>query len=203
MFKQSLTENQQRLRQFQWVETTVITMDGEEKSIVQKLCLYQPDGTIQKQEIHPSAERQPGDGPKGKAAKKREALIDYMQQAVALLHQYVPPDPQRIDAAKAAGDMALKPAGGGSFLLELPNVVKPGDSLSFFIDAASNGIQKLNVRSYLASKKDPVGLDVTFAMGEGGINYAATITLVAPAKRMQVTVQNANYQPAGPASGSK
>jgi hypothetical protein len=199
-FQQSLAENQQRLRQFQWVETTVITIDGEEQSIVQKLCVYQPDGTIRKQEIHPSPQDQTPGGLTGKiSAKKKEAIIDYMQQAVALLHQYVPPDAQRL----RAGDITLKPAGGGSFLLQLPNVVKPGDSLSFFIDSASNAIQKLNVKSYLVAKKDPVGLDVTFAMGEGGINYAATIILVAPAKRMQVTVQNANYQPAGSALGSK
>ena len=34
-----------------------------------------------------------------------------MKQAVALVHSYVPPDPQRIQAAKAAGNLAMSPTG--------------------------------------------------------------------------------------------
>ena len=40
--KQSLAENQKRLQQYQWVETTIVSLKGEEKSRVQKLCSYGP-----------------------------------------------------------------------------------------------------------------------------------------------------------------
>ena len=42
--KQSLAANQQLQKQYKWVETTVISMKGEEKSRVQKQCFYGPDG---------------------------------------------------------------------------------------------------------------------------------------------------------------
>jgi hypothetical protein len=202
--KQSLAENQQLLRQLQWVETTVVTMKGEEKSIVQKLCFYGPDGTVQKQEINASPQQQTPGGLKAKVISKKKAEIDeYMRQAVALVHQYIPPDPMKIQAAKAVGNPSARPAGSGSIQLAFSDFVKPGDALTFNLDAANNAIQKLNVKSYLDSKKDSVGLDVTFAMGNDGMNYPANIILVAPAKQIEVIVQNSNYKPAGSASRSR
>ncbi len=48
---QSLAANQKQLRQYRWVETTVISMKGEEKSRIQKQGFYGPDGKIQKQQL--------------------------------------------------------------------------------------------------------------------------------------------------------
>ena len=49
-FMQALTENQKQLRQYQWVETIVISMNGEQKSQTQKQCFYGPAGKVQKQQ---------------------------------------------------------------------------------------------------------------------------------------------------------
>ena len=49
--KQSLAANQKQLKQYKWVETTVISMKGEEKSRIQKQCFYGPDGKVQKQQL--------------------------------------------------------------------------------------------------------------------------------------------------------
>ena len=46
--KQSLAENQARLRQYEWVETTAVSLKGEEKSRTQKRCYYGADGKVQK-----------------------------------------------------------------------------------------------------------------------------------------------------------
>ena len=113
--KQSLAANQKQLRQYTWVETTVVSMKGEEKSRVQKQCFYGPDGKIQKQQLSapPPQEPAPG-GLKGKAiAKKKEEITATMSQAVALVQSYVPPDSQRIQATKAAGNLAINPIGRG------------------------------------------------------------------------------------------
>jgi hypothetical protein len=55
---QSLAANQKQLRQYTWVETTVVSMKGEEKSRVQKQCSYGRDGKVQKQQL--SARRRCG-----------------------------------------------------------------------------------------------------------------------------------------------
>ena len=70
---QSIAANQKQLRQYTWVETTVVSMKGEEKSRVQKQCFYGPDGKIQKQQLSapPPQEPAPG-GLKGKAIAKKE-----------------------------------------------------------------------------------------------------------------------------------
>jgi hypothetical protein len=199
--KKSVAENQQRLRQYKWVETTIVSMKGEEKSRVQKLCFYGPDGKVQKQQLStPPAQQAPG-GLKGKVvAQKKEEMTEYMKQAVALVHQYVPPDSQRIQAVVSAGKMALNPIGPNAVRLNFSDYLKSGDSFSLTLDTGSNSIQTVNVKSYLESPKDGVGLDVTFAKLADGISYPASTVLSAPAKQLQVKLLNSNYQRAAGAS---
>ena len=90
-FRQALAQNQKRLGQYQWIETTIVSVKGDEKSRVQKQCFYGPDGKVQKQQISAAAEQQSPGGLKGKIAEQKKGEItDYMQQAVALawlIHQ--------------------------------------------------------------------------------------------------------------------
>src|SRR5688572_18570697 len=46
--KQSLQESQGRIRQYEWIETTVISLKGEEKARTQKRCYYGADGKLEK-----------------------------------------------------------------------------------------------------------------------------------------------------------
>ena len=198
--KQSLAENQKRLHQYKWIETTAINMKGEEKSRVQKMCFYGSDGKVQKQQLTaPPPPQQGKRGLKGKiAAEKKGEITEYMQQAAALVHQYVPPDPQRIQAVAAAGGVSVSPAGPGAARLEFRDYLKPGDNLSINLNTASNSIQAMNVKSYLKSQQDPVALNVTFGQLDTGVSHPAKIVLDAPAKQIQVVVENSNYEPLAP-----
>jgi hypothetical protein len=42
--KQSMQESQTKLRQYEWTETTIISLKGEEKNRTQKRCYYGADG---------------------------------------------------------------------------------------------------------------------------------------------------------------
>jgi len=198
--KQSLAANQKLQREYKWVETTVISMKGEEKSRIQKQCFYGPDGKVQKQQLSaPPPQSAPG-GVKGKAiAKKKEEITATMNQAVALIHSYVPPEPQRIQAAKAAGNLAIVPTGPNSTRLDLRNYVKAGDSFSIGLDTAGNALQTVSVKSYLDSKENAVALDVTFAKLRGGLSYPASVALNVPKQQMLVMIQNSNYEKVTPA----
>src|SRR5215471_5343109 len=46
--KQSVAENQQKLHQYQWTETTQLTLKGSAKPPKESMCKYGPDGTVQK-----------------------------------------------------------------------------------------------------------------------------------------------------------
>ncbi len=194
-FKQELAQNKKRLAQYEWTETTIISMKGEEKSRVQKHCYYGPDGKIQKQQISAPAQQKSPGGLKGKAAaKKKGEITEYMQQAAALIHSYVPPEADRVQAARDSGKLSFVPMGQGSVRLDFHDFMKPGDSMAFTIDKQKYAIQNINVKSYLDDKEDAVTLDVGFAALNDGTSYVSKAVVNAPAKKIQVVVQNSNYQ---------
>src|SRR5271169_3064672 len=49
--KQTVAANKQRLQQYQWIETTQLTLDGDAKPSTQNLCQYGPGGQVQKTPI--------------------------------------------------------------------------------------------------------------------------------------------------------
>jgi hypothetical protein len=203
--KQSLAANAKLQQQYRWVETTVMSMKGEEKSRIQKQCFYGPDGKVQKQQLTapPPEEPAPG-GVKGKiVAKKKAEISAVMKQAVALVQSYVPPDPQRIQATKAAGNLAMSPTGPDSVRLDLKNYVKSGDSFSLGLDTAGYALQTVSVKSYLESEKDAVTLEVTFARLRDGLSYPGNIVLNVPGQKIQVVVQNSGYQRVMPAPAAQ
>jgi hypothetical protein len=46
--KQSMAESQQLLRQYEWIETTAISVKGEEKSRQQNRCYYGAIGKVRR-----------------------------------------------------------------------------------------------------------------------------------------------------------
>lgn len=207
--KQSIAQNQTALKSYSWTETTQISLKGEVKKQEQKQCQYGPDGKVQKTAIpgtEPASEpqQQSGRGRRGGALKKEivekkvDEMKDYMQQVAALVHQYVPPDPQKIQAAQAAGNVAAQPAAEGLSNLTIKNYVKEGDSLALGFDSAAKKIRSYDVNTYLDNPKDnPVKLDVSFASLPDGTNYAQQTVLDAPGKKIQVKITNSGYKKAG------
>jgi hypothetical protein len=207
--KQSLAKNQAALKQYTWTETTQISLKGEVKKEQQKLCQYGPDGKVQKTDIGPAAPSQPqqqengGRGRRGGALKK--AIIqkkvgetkDYMERVTALVHEYVPPDPEKIQAAAAAGNISVTPTPSIS-AITIKNYLKSGDSIALGFDGAAKKIVSYDVDSYLDKPKDDaVQLAVKFASLPDGTNYAQQTVLNAPGKKIQVTTTNSGYKKAG------
>ena len=129
--KQSLAQNQAALKTYSWTETTQISLKGEVKKQEQKQCQYGPDGKVQKTPVpgsEPASEPQQqsagGRGRRGGVVKKEIVekkvgeMKDYMQLVAALVQQYVPPDPQKIQAAQAAGSVAINPGEQGAGYFE-------------------------------------------------------------------------------------
>ncbi len=193
--KQSLARDQQNIRQYEWIETTVISLKGEEKSQMQKQCYYGAEGALQKVEVSQSPQ-QTKRGVRGHIiAKKKEELTDYMKQAVALLKSYVPPDPARIQAEKDAGKVSVNlPGAGKGAIVSFRDYAKPGDVLSVEVDPDSNRVTGLSVATYLDDPKDAVTLDVSFSALQDETGYPATEVLVAKAKNLTVNVTNSGYR---------
>ena len=137
--KASLAASKALLKQYQWVETTVVTLKGEEKSRKQQNCYYGVDGNVQKILLTPPPAEKKQRGLRGRiAAEKKEEMADYMKEAVGMVKQYIPPDPMRIQMAKDAGKVSVTPLGSDRVRLTFTDFLKPGDSLVLTLDLASN-----------------------------------------------------------------
>ncbi len=197
--KQSLQESQARLRQYEWIETTVISLKGEEKARKQNRCYYGAEGTLQKIPIGDEPE-QGGRGGRRKqkiVAKKKEEAQDYMERAANLIHMYVPPAAAQIQAARDAGRIALRPLGPGRARLEINDYLQPRDLLTIDVDTSQNRVLGLSVTTYLGTPDDPVSLDVRMGALGDGTSYTAHTTLDAKAKNIRVVTENTGYRPMG------
>jgi hypothetical protein len=210
--KESLAKNQAALKQYTWTETKEIMMKGEVKKQEQSRCQYGPDGKVQKTPIANAATSQPaqqesagGGRRRGGALKKAIVnekvgeLKDYMQKVGALVHDYVPPDPQKIQAAQAAGNVSVQaPSPDGIATVTIKNYEKQGDLIALGFDTKAKAIRSYNVHSYVENPKDdPVTLAVTFAGLPDGTNYAQQTVLDAPGKKVQVNTTNSAYKKVG------
>jgi hypothetical protein len=211
--KQALAENQAALRTYTWVETTEISLKGEVKKKEQKQCSYGADGKVQKTPIAGAAPAPAKTEPDNAGGRRRgggrvkEAVIenkvddmkDYMEKVAALVHDYVPPSPAKIQAAQAAGNVALQP--GPKTLLSIKDYNKPGDAVAIGFDSAAKKLASFSVNSYVEKpKEDDVTLTVTFGSLNDGTSYPEQTLLDVKAKQIQVKVTNSGYKKGAPAN---
>jgi hypothetical protein len=195
--KQATAENKQKLRQYQWIETTQLTLKGDAKPPTKNSCQYGPDGKVQKTLIGPPPQQPSGGRAKQKIIEnKKEEMKDYMQDVKAVLAMYVPPDPQKMQAAFEAKKVSLNPAGGAVNLV-FTDYAQPGDKMTLTFDTATKKITGLNINTYMGKEKDVVTLQVQMGSLPDGTNYEQQTVLNATAKQLVVTTTNSNYQKIG------
>jgi hypothetical protein len=204
--KSSIAKNQAALKSYAWTETTQISLKGEVKKTQQKECQYGPDGKVQKTPIggdNASQQQQASGGgrrggrlKKDIVEKKVGEMKDYMDRVAALVHEYAPPDPQKIQAAAAAGNVSVTPA--EPVLIAIKNYLKQGDSVTLGFDRAAKKLVSYNVDSYLDDPKDDaVKLAVNFAQLPDGTNHIQQSVLDATGKKIQVNTTNSDYKKIG------
>jgi len=204
--KQSMQQGMALARKYEWVETTIISLKGEEKARKQNRCYYGADGKVQKVSLDPApaAEQEKGGrggrrGAKVKekvVEKKKDEMKDYMERAAALIHSYVPPNPEKIQAAKEGKRVAVNPQAGGKVQIVISQYLLPGDSLTLDVDGAADRLLGLGVNSYLDKPEETVTLAVQMNTLPDGALYAAQTTLEAKAKNITVVIQNSGHKPA-------
>jgi len=202
--KQALAANKTALKQYTWIETTEISLKGEQKKQERKQCVYAADGSVTKTPVpdaapapakQESSSRRRGGGAVKKAivSNKIDDMKEYVAKVKALVQDYVPPDPERIQAAKAAGNVS---ANGTA--LTLKNYVKPGDSMTIGLAPTGTAIQTFNLKSYVEKpKEDDVTMTVTYGTLPDGTSYPQRTVLDIAAKKLGVTVTNSEYRKLG------
>ena len=196
--KQAAAQNQAALRSYTWIEKTDISFKGEVKNTKLQSCRYGPDGKVQKTLLSaPAAPEEPSRGRKKrlKAAvveQKKEELQAEMKAASALVHQYVPPSADKMQAAMSAGKITITP--GASTGVRIADYQKAGDSLVLTLDPAAHAMKKIDVDTWLDAPANKVTLDVQMQSLPDGTSYPGTVVLAIPGSHIQVQITNSNYQ---------
>ena len=202
--KQSIQESQAKIRHYEWIETTVISLKGEEKARTQKKCYYGADGKVQKTAIEQPAQ-QADEGRRGGrrnkrlkkkiVEKKKAEMTAEMKRATELLHMYVPPDPARLQRAKDAGKASMEMVEPGSRArLSFRDYLQDGDTLAIDLDPTANALLAASVKTHLDDAGDAVGLDVSFASLPDGASYPSSIDLTIASQKLHVKVEQSGHR---------
>src|SRR5271167_68677 len=158
--KQTVAANKQRLQQYQWIETTQPTLDGDAKPQTQNLCQYGPGGQVQKTPIGTPPPPPSGGRLKQRILEKKKAeMQEYLTELKGILSQYVPPDPERMQQAYGAGNFSLNPAGSVTNFI-FKDYAQPGDQMTLAFDPTKLAVVSLTYNTYMGQTKDVVNLQV-------------------------------------------
>lgn len=176
-----------------------MTLKGEAKPEKQFMCQYGPDGTVQKTPTGPPPPQPSGGRMKQRMIEKKKAeMQDYVGDVKELLALYLPPNPQKIQAAMQAGNVSIsKNPSAGLVNLVFKNYAQPGDEMTISFDGAAKKIASVGVNTYTGQAKDAVTLMVNFSSLPDGTNYAEKTVLNMAAKQLVVTTVNTNYRKLG------
>jgi hypothetical protein len=197
--KEAAAANKQALAQFTWTETDTISLKGEQKKQEHFKVQLGPDGKAQKTPLDPQAAPPAPSGGRLKqhvVEKKKEEYKDYADQIRALIQQYLPPDKEKLEAARQQGNITVGSVAGaaGQYQAVISNYVKQGDKMTLVMDAAQKNIVRLSIASYLDDPKDAVTVDAVFSPIPGGPNHVSSETINGVSKQLTIAVQNSNYQ---------
>jgi len=193
--KQSVAANQQALRSYTWLEKTELILKGEVKATKVDSCRYGPDGKIQKTPVVQPPPPEKKRGLRGKIiANKTEEMKEELQATIALIQQYVPPDPGMIQVVMNAGTASLGQAGPQLVAFNFPGYAKQGDALTLTFDKAITGLRQVDVKTWLEKPEEPAMLRVVMQSMPNGISFPGSIVLSIPASKIEVRITKSNYQ---------
>jgi hypothetical protein len=190
--RQAVLQNQSRLRGYQWLETTEVSIKGELKNRRQAECRFSADGKLQRTPVGaPSAPNKPR-GLKGKlAAGKIEEMEDYIERLGSLVSRYLPPNAEAMQAAFKSGKTTIDSSSGS---IVFTDYAKPGDKVTFQFDPDAKRLSVIRVATYLDNAQDAVAIDVTFEALPDGTNTTGQSIIDATAKRIRIKRTNSDYK---------
>ena len=121
-----------------------------------------------------------------------------LKAAAILVHSYVPPAADKLQAVIAAGNVSASQTGSGGSSIRFADYNKSDDSLTLVFDSQVKSLSQLSVDSWLEDEEDKVTLSVTFESLPDGTNYAASTVLDIPGSKIEVRITNSNYQKVTP-----
>ncbi len=193
--KQAAAQNQQALRSYTWLEKTELSLKGEVKATKVDSCRYGADGKVQKTPVVQPPPPEKKRGLKGKmVAKKTGEMKEELEASAALIQQYVPPAPDKIQVVMNAGTASLGQAGPDMVAFTFPGYAKQGDALKITFDKAITGLRQIDVQTWLDKPEEVVTLHVAMQSLPNGVSFPGSVLLTIAKSQLQVRITKSNYQ---------
>ena len=201
-FAESQKANAQALWQYTWKSRTEIKLKGESKNVKLEQVRYDASGKLQKTPIGapPAAAPPPQAARGGRGGRvkskvienKKEEFGELMQGLGQLVASYGQLPPEKLQAFKASattgrGEGALE----GFAKISGLNVLEPGDSVTIWIDPASQMMRRVEIKTIYDKK--PVTVVADYQSVPNGPTYMAHAVLTYPEKNVELTVDNSDY----------
>jgi hypothetical protein len=197
ILKANLLESREKIKKYEWIETTTTFYKGAQKSKKQNQCYYGVDGKLTKVETGGGtspAKSKPGI--RGKVMEnKKEDMKEYMESAVAKIHTYLPPDANKIQQIYDAGKVAihvLEPE--KKYKLDFPDYNQAGDMMSVTIDKEKKMILAITVSTYIDDPNDKVIFEIKYNSLPDRTQYPGTTSLDAQAKNVKIVIVNSGHK---------
>lgn len=196
VIKSSLAQSKANMLHYSWVETTQTWLNGELKSTKENQCYYSVDGKLVKIATGNSDQPKTPGGIRGKIMEnKKEAISDYMDRCLDKIHEYLPPDGDKLQSTYDSGKVAiqiLEP--GKQFKLSFPDYLQQGDLLSISVDLEAKKLIALSVSTWIDKPDDKVGFDVVYKELPDGTQYPAQTVLEATAKSLKIEIDQSGFK---------
>ena len=132
---------------------------------------------------------------KGKIiANKTAEMKEELEAAVALVQQYLPPSPDKMQVVMNAGTASISQAGPGRVSLKFPGYTKANDALTLTFDTTVKAMQQIDVQTWLDEPDNAVTLTVTMNALPDGVSYPGAVVLGIPKSKIEVRITKSNYQ---------
>jgi hypothetical protein len=194
--KSALAQNAAAQRNYTWLQTTSLALNGEVKSTTTASCQYVMGQN--KPVCTPTSAPAPEDKKRGVRGaiveKKTDEYKDYMDSVKTLIGQYVPPQQELIAQAEGKGGVAVAPnQPGGAVKATISNYLQQGDNVAISFLPTTNALTNVAVNTWLNDPKATVTLAVNFMTLPNGVTFASQKVLTATAKGIVVTITDANF----------
>ncbi|TDI34087.1 MAG: hypothetical protein E2P02_31285 [Acidobacteria bacterium] len=205
-FAQAQKDNSAVLKQYTWKSRTELKTKGESKNVKLEQVRYDLDGKQQKTPIGTPPEqkaKQEGGRRRGRGRmkekiieKKKAEFAELMKSLGQLAGSYAHMPPDKMQAfAQTASVAQGQGESGDQVLIQGSNALVAGDTMSIWIDPASYGIRRIEIRTSFEGK--PVHFTGEFQALTDGPTYPARLRLEYPDKEVELTVENYDYQKLG------
>ena len=206
-FVKAQKANAAALRKYTWKSRTEMTLKGETKMVKVEQVVFDASGQQQKTLLEQSpkeGEQQGGGGGRLKKkmiAKKKKEMSEMLQNLAKLVTSYahIPPEQMQSFMKNALFGMG-QGTYEGTIKVTGQNAVQAGDTMSFWIDKQSFMMRRVEIDTAL--EKKPVHVLADYESAPNGPTYQFKATLEYPKEKIQVVIENFDYQPLAPAAAA-